>query len=162
MFKIGDKVKHKTCAPEEIGIVQDVVGYDHYVIKWSDTGYSTDNADSLEPIQQKRIYLAGPMSGIPYFNFPAFHRAAAELRAQGYHVFNPAETDNESVKLNETGDEVEAAKHGFCRRRALAEDTQWIALHADAIALLPGWEKSSGARAEYALAEALGLGVILL
>lgn len=109
-----------------------------------------------------KCYLAGPMSGIPYFNFPAFHRAAAELRAQGYHVFNPAESDNESVKLNETGDEVEAAKHGFCRRRALAEDTQWIALHADAIALLPGWEKSSGARAELALAQALGLKEIYL
>lgn len=109
-----------------------------------------------------RVYLAGPMSGVPHFNFPAFHRAAAELRAQGYEVFNPAETDNESVKLNETGDEAEAAKHGFCRRQALAEDTQWIALHADAIALLPGWERSSGARAELALAQALNLKEIYL
>lgn len=113
-------------------------------------------------MERLKIYLAGPMQGVKYFNFPAFHRAAAELRAQGYHVFNPAESDTESVKLNEAGCEIEAAKHGFCRRRALAEDTQWIALHADAIALLPGWEKSSGARAELALAQALGLKEIYL
>lgn len=109
-----------------------------------------------------RIYLAGPMSGVPHFNFPTFHAAAAKLREQGYEVFNPAETDNEAVKLNATGCEVEAAKHGFSRRRALAEDTQWIALHADAIALLPGWEASKGARAELALAQALGLKEIYL
>lgn len=39
----------------------------------------------------KRIYIAGPMSGLPEFNYPAFNRAAAVLRAQGHHVENPAE-----------------------------------------------------------------------
>ena len=39
----------------------------------------------------KRIYLAGPMSGLPDFNYPAFHAAAAVLRAQGHYVENPAE-----------------------------------------------------------------------
>ncbi|WP_457825134.1 DUF4406 domain-containing protein, partial [Staphylococcus aureus] len=33
-----------------------------------------------------RIYVAGPMSGLPELNFPAFHAAAAELRAQGFDV----------------------------------------------------------------------------
>lgn len=107
-----------------------------------------------------RVYLAGPMSGIKHFNFPAFHRAAAELRAQGYHVFNPAEADYESVKLNEDGDESKS--EGFCRRRALREDLTWICDHAECIALLPGWENSSGARAELALAQALGLKEIYL
>lgn len=31
-----------------------------------------------------RVYLAGPMSGLPGFKFPAFHAAAARLRAFGY------------------------------------------------------------------------------
>lgn len=37
------------------------------------------------------IYLCGPMTGLPEYNYPAFHAAAAELRAQGWRVVNPAE-----------------------------------------------------------------------
>jgi hypothetical protein len=108
-----------------------------------------------------KIYLAGPMSGIPEFNFPAFNLAAARLRAEGHSVFNPAERDNERhgtdiSKGNPTGDQAVAAKeHGFSLRDALADDTRFICLEADAIALLPGWEKSPGANAEWALARAL-------
>lgn len=115
-----------------------------------------------------KVYLAGPMSGIPEFNYPAFHRVAANLRAFGYHVFNPAERDIEVHGTdiscgNLSGSVAQAeADHGFCRRRALRDDTAWICEHADAIALLPGWEQSSGARAEKALAEALGLHIMMI
>lgn len=113
-----------------------------------------------------RIYLAGPMTGIPHFNYPAFNAAAERLRGLGHTVFNPAEHDVETYGKdisNEAGCAVTAAKdHGFDRRAALKADTGWICDHAEAIALLPGWEKSSGARAERALAEALGLNVIEL
>ncbi|QPC43477.1 DUF4406 domain-containing protein [Kaustia mangrovi] len=109
------------------------------------------------------IYVAGPMRGIPEFNFPAFHAAAARLRAEGHNVFNPAERDIERhggidvSKGNAEGCEETAAKeHGFSLRQALADDTRYICLEADAIALLPGWETSRGARAEKALADALG------
>ena len=170
MLKIGDKVRHKTCDPDEIGIVDEIAGYDNrYVIRWLDGGFkSTDHIDVLEPVRQKRIYIAGQMSGIPHFNFPAFHAAAAKLRDEGHEVFNPAEADIARIGVdpsldNPTGDVALAAKrHGLSRRECLAEDLSWIALNADAIALLPGWVLSSGARAEYALAEALGLEVIRL
>lgn len=115
-----------------------------------------------------KIYVAGPMRGIPEFNFPAFHRAAAELRAAGHYVFNPAERDNEQhgkdiSKGNATGDETQAAaEHGFNLREALSEDLAWVCLEADAIALLPGWERSKGAAAERATAVALGLEIIEL
>lgn len=115
-----------------------------------------------------RIYLAGPMSNLPFFNFPAFHTAAAKLRAEGHEVFNPADRDNERhgtdiSEGNGEGCPLKAAKeHGFSRRVALAEDLDWICRHADAIAFLPGWENSSGARAERATAIALGLQEIVL
>lgn len=115
-----------------------------------------------------KVYLAGPMRGIPEFNFPAFHRAAAHLRADGHEVFSPAEKDNERhgvdiSKGNVTGDEsIAAQQHGFNLREALGIDLAWICEHAEAIALLPGWENSKGAKAERATAEALGLAVIFV
>lgn len=115
-----------------------------------------------------KIYVAGPMRGIPEFNFPAFHAATADLREQGHIVFNPAERDIEKTgvdisKGNATGDNALAeAQHGFSLREALKDDLEFICLHADAIALLPGWENSKGARAELHTALALGLDVLHL
>lgn len=115
-----------------------------------------------------KLYLAGPMRGIPEFNFPAFNAAAAMLRSLGHEVFNPAERDNErhgtNIGLgNSTGDEAVAAKeHGFSLREALRDDTAYICMEAEGIALLPGWYDSKGAVAELSLARALGLKLILI
>lgn len=88
-----------------------------------------------------RVYLAGPMTGLPQLNFPAFHRTAAALRALGYQVHNPAEQENP--------DDPPLALDLYARR-----DLNAI-LDARAIALLDGWEQSrgcSGVRAELAMA----------
>lgn len=109
-----------------------------------------------------RIYLAGPMTGIPEFNFPLFNSTTAALRKMGHEVFNPAERDIERhggvdiSKGNVSGSQEHAVKeHGFSLREALADDCNYICRTADAIYMLPGWEMSSGARAEHALAVAL-------
>ena len=112
----------------------------------------------------KRIYIAGPMRHYRDFNFPAFHAAAAQLRAQGHFVFNPAEHD-ESVygvgfAKSETGDLADLPQ--FNLRKALAEDLNFIITEATAIAMLPGWEFSKGANAELAAARAIGLEEIYL
>lgn len=110
-----------------------------------------------------RVYLAGPMRGIPEFNFPVFHAAAAKLRSEGHEVFNPAERDiaihgEAFSKNNPDGDNDKAEReHGFSLREALADDLDWICRHADAIALLPGWGNSKGVNAERATGMALGL-----
>lgn len=115
-----------------------------------------------------KIYIAGPMRGIPYFNFPAFNAAARRLRAAGHEVFNPAERDNERHGTdisagNSTGcEDAAASEHGFDLRVALSEDLAWICANADAVALLPGWEKSKGANAELAAAKALNLAIFYL
>jgi hypothetical protein len=115
-----------------------------------------------------KVYLAGPMSNIPYFNFPAFIDAAGELRKQGHMVFNPAESDIETYgdfwKSCPNGTHEEAHKAGLAPtyREVLKVDLNWILDHAEVIAFLPGWDKSKGVAAEKALAECLNLEQIYL
>jgi Domain of unknown function (DUF4406) len=104
------------------------------------------------------------MRGIKDFNFPAFHAAAAKLRAEGNHVFNPAEYDEQlygnGFAESETGN-LSDIEH-FNLRHALHTDLTFICQTADAIALLPGWENSKGVAAELATAKAIGLEIIYL
>lgn len=96
------------------------------------------------------LYLSGPMTGLPGFNYPAFNAAAAELRALGWRVYNPAE--NRWV----------AAGVEFPLREGVAEYSSVICLEASGLVLLPGWEASTGATAEFALARAVGIPARLL
>ena len=107
-----------------------------------------------------KIYIAGPMRGIPEFNFPAFHTAARQLEAAGHEVFNPAAHDesNGFDPSGRTGNE-DLTAIGFNLRGALGADLAWITANADAVCVLVGWDQSRGARAEVAVAEALGLPV---
>jgi hypothetical protein len=130
-----------------------------------------DASDELALVgksRARRIYLAGPMRGIPHFNFPAFYKAAEHLRRLGFEVFNPADRDNEHHGTDISAGNIDgcedraAREHGFSLREALGADLAWICAYADAVALLPGWENSAGARAERATGKALGLEIIAL
>lgn len=103
-----------------------------------------------------KVYLAGPMTGLPEFNFPAFDRAAELLAAEGHTVFNPAQMDRD-LGFDPA---VATVTDGFLRD-ALRRDLSAIC-DADAIAMLPGWEKSGGAKIEWMLASHLGLKIIYL
>lgn len=89
----------------------------------------------------KNIYLSGPMTGLPDYNYPEFNRVADKLRRLGHRVCNPAEFPH-------SGDPKD-----FPIRKAFASFCNFICLEADTIVLLPGWENSKGAKAELALAE---------
>jgi hypothetical protein len=91
----------------------------------------------------KRIYISGPMTGLPEFNFPAFHATAESLRAQGHLVTNPAELNPDSTSWSD------------CMRRDIA-----ALMDCDTVATLPGWEHSKGARLEVLIAERLGMTVV--
>lgn len=92
----------------------------------------------------QRIYVAGPMSGILDFNFPAFRAAAEMLRGIGWQVENPA--DSGQVDGAEWADYMayDLTRLGLC----------------GAIYLLPGWSKSKGATEEKRIADFLGLKVL--
>lgn len=92
----------------------------------------------------KRIYISGPMTGMPEHNFPAFNAEAARLRALGYDVVNPAELNPEPEKTWHD-----------CLRTDLME-----LLTCDAIALLAGWQKSAGAHLEIHVAHRVGIEIV--
>ena len=103
------------------------------------------------------VYVAGPMSKIPYYNFPAFKQAAATLRQLGHTVVSPAELDEErGIEPDPIGtplpDDVYDA--------VMADDLDRLE-GVDAIYLLQGWHKSSGARKELAKALDRGLTILL-
>jgi hypothetical protein len=101
-----------------------------------------------------RVYLAGPMRNRPLFNFPAFDEAAYRLRSLGHDVVNPADLDRA-----EGFDPATSVPDDAFLRRALSRDLVAIT-SCDAIALLPGWQDSEGARLELSLAKMLGLAVL--
>lgn len=92
------------------------------------------------------LYLSGPMSGLPEDNKPAFYAAANELRARGWPVINPAENIL-----------FPGAKWADFMRVDIPQVCQ-----CDAIAMLPGWEKSKGARLEQHIAHELGMEILFV
>lgn len=90
-----------------------------------------------------KLYLAGPMTGYAELNFPAFHAEAARLRSLGFEIVNPAEINVDPL-----------AQWLDCMRA----DIRGL-VTCDGVALLPGWERSRGARIEQGLARDLGLRV---
>lgn len=103
----------------------------------------------------RRVYLAGPMRGLPLYNFPAFDEARDKLVAKGVEVISPADLDRE-VGFHETDEYVPGFFYAAMRR-----DIEAI-LKVDTIVLLPGWEDSAGCKIELTVAQAIGLPVVPL
>lgn len=88
-----------------------------------------------------RVYVAGPMTGIPELNYPEFNRAAQYLRELGYQVENPAENPAPAC-----------GSWSAYMRMAIAQLVQ-----CDEIHMLRGWKESKGAKLEHEIAQQLGL-----
>ena len=99
-----------------------------------------------------KLYLAGPMTGIPQFNYPAFEEAAAALRSVGVEVQSPAEMDNDEDReaaMASTDGSAETYTGTSTWGDFLARDVKLLADDGiDAVVVLPGWEGSRGARLE--------------
>lgn len=87
-----------------------------------------------------KLYLSGPMTGLPNLNREAFNRAAKALRLKGYKVVNPPELDKNNPQRSWEG----------CLRRDITE-----LMECDKIATLPRWKRSRGATLEVYIGKAL-------
>ena len=97
-----------------------------------------------------KIYVAGPMTGLPEFNYPAFFAAGEKLREMGFEPVLPTATTDHIAPT-----EAKAKPWNFYVREALK-----ILLECDGIYRLDGWENSKGAVLEYEVAKALGMEVV--
>lgn len=103
-----------------------------------------DPQPAAEPTKP-RLYLSGPMTGLPDNNYPAFNAEAARLRALGYDIVNPAELKPPASESDEW--------HHYLRR-----DLREM-LTCDGLALMPGWHNSKGAHLEIQVAHRIEMSI---
>lgn len=116
-----------------------------------------------------KIYLAGPMSGLPKMNFPMFDSVANRLRRKGHEVVSPADNsralfgDVENHPGFATGqvEMPDPAALDARRQAIMAEDLRSV-LECEVMALLPGWERSTGCMSERRVAETCGRPIYLV
>lgn len=113
-----------------------------------------------------RVYISGPMTGLPNNNRIAFDAAAWRLRDMGHSVINPhdlalvfgaADEIADSFVAHYAGDKASGGSLAQC-----VLDADLAALRScDCIYLLKGWENSRGAKMELAEASRLNLWIWL-
>lgn len=94
---------------------------------------------------QKKVYIIGPMNGLPDLNFPAFDEARDWFIARGWEVISPADIDRDRGNNEDNPPTY---------REALAIDLPYIC-QCNAVCLIDGWSMSKGAIPEIVLADLL-------
>lgn len=97
-------------------------------------------------VTHARVYVAGPMSSLPEFNYPEFKRRTDWLRSHDMDVICPTEV----------GETLDGGRGGVIQQREYLRACIYALLQCNTIHLLPGWENSTGARCEAAIALSLG------
>lgn len=108
-----------------------------------------------------RIYVAGPMSGHPQFNVPAFLYAQEDLIAKDFDAILPVDLDipSERRQLLASPDGLDAAPRSWAE--LLAEDLKLIGdTGVEGIVVLSGWQYSKGAKLETYFGRLLGLEIV--
>lgn len=125
--------------------------------------------EQLSAPEFRTVYVAGPMRGYEYYNFPAFDAARDQLKDAGWLVVSPADIDREAgldpiadpegckarIDAWTTKDLLEVVRRDVDVILGLRKE------RGDAICMLSGWEKSTGAVAEFFLARWCGLPILL-
>lgn len=104
------------------------------------------------------------MRGFEYYNFPEFDAARDMLKDDGWRVVSPADMDRargfapEQLPDDHDWSSVEGLEC-FDLEEAITSDVEAVR-ECDAIFMLAGWEDSTGATAEHALAKWAGKQVV--
>lgn len=98
-----------------------------------------------------RVFISGPMTGLPFLGFPFFDAKRDALRELGHIPVSPADLDR-AVGFDPVDESEDATEDRDFLRAAIQRDVDAI-LGCDAIVMLDGWEASKGARAELAVAQ---------
>lgn len=96
----------------------------------------------VHPTVGMRAYVAGPMTSIPEYNYPAFYKAKELLESIGLVVEIPPELCPQ--------------QDGFTYTDYFKADIEGM-LQCEILVLLPGWPQSPGARAEMILGATMAM-----
>lgn len=88
-----------------------------------------------------KLYVAGPMTGLPERNYPAFHEACKKLMMAQYDTENPVDNDDIVVHADDYTDYLRAGIRQL--------------ITCDGVAFLPGFGQSKGAMMELYIAACL-------
>ena len=105
----------------------------------------------LKPKEEK-IFISGPMTGYPDFNFPLFNAVSKILIQKGFDVVNPV-----NICLKYKKEKVLSDKDVFT---AMIDEQQKEERKCTVLLLLPGWEDSVGVRLELQTAIELKMKII--
>lgn len=95
--------------------------------------------------KRPKVYIAGPMRGLPDYNYPKFRRYAEAFEKAGWYVENPVEIGATFGTAQQINDDPTLLAE------VLAEELRTLK-KCDAIYLLEGWQNSEGAQKELAAA----------
>lgn len=101
----------------------------------------------------KKVYIAGKMSNIQYYNYPKFMQARDYLMSQGYEVHTPFEASNKIWQKHygrEFNPYTDSCEYGDPKMAEMLIEDLALCLSCDTIALLDDWTTSKGARLEIA------------
>lgn len=95
------------------------------------------------------VYLAGPMRNCLNHNVELFKEWTGKLMLAGFTVMAPhIYAFEHCFDVRGTGFEEDDAPRMYDIRAAFAASFEYICLTADALAVLPRWEHSDGAKAQ--------------
>jgi hypothetical protein len=129
-----------------------------------DLGTYVNEADTIESadfwvsrLRSGRVYIAGPMKGIPDLNYPKFMKMTAAGRGCHWDIQNPAGLGSKRGVLDE--DFSLASRHPQVQGMVIISGLSLLAT-CSTMVLLDGWEESNGSLIELMLANRIGIKAI--
>lgn len=107
-------------------------------------------------MSDETTYLAGPMAGHPDYNAAGFAAAAEWARARGWAPVSPHDTDPTHGGGCPTGERHKGHPNACWYAAGIR-----VMLGCQRVVMLPGWERSTGARIERAVAQVAGLPIVV-